>query len=78
MRNLHLLRQISAKIDLPGCNIVHAAIDSENQILYVTTDTNSLLGIEILTGVVRTLSSKSRTGNSHFLRLLHSLATHFR
>lgn len=58
MRNLHILRQISATIDLPGCNITHAAIDSENQILFVTTDTNQLFGIEISTGVVRSGSLK--------------------
>lgn len=76
MRNLHLLRQISAKIELPGYSIVCAAIDSENQILYVSTDANGLIGVEISTGVVRTRPSKSRLGNSPLPRLLCSLAGH--
>lgn len=53
MRNLHVLRRLSATIDLPGCSITHAALDSENQIVFVTTDSNQLFGYAILTGAVR-------------------------
>lgn len=87
MRNLHLLRQVGAKVDLPGCDIEHAAIDSEKQVLYVTTSTNKLFGIAIATGEVRICPPKDAASNSektHFeLRCLRApvskvLPPHFR
>lgn len=42
-------------MDLPGSVIEHTSFDSYHHTIYATTSTNMLLGVELLTGKVRSI-----------------------
>jgi len=62
MRNLHALRLLSTKLELPGSLIQFTTVNYEQHILYATDNANMLLGIHMLSGEVRLSTSKFSRG----------------